>query len=43
MKIQSLYAVSRARYTRSLQEAKKDIVEKKEEIAKLEEFGAPIL
>lgn len=43
VKLQSLYAVSRARYTRSLQEAKKDIVEKKEEIAKLEEFGAPIL
>jgi hypothetical protein len=41
--ISSLYHVSRAKYARSLAEARAAVVEKKETISKLEEFGAPIL
>lgn len=41
--IASLYQVSRTRYARTLTEARAAVVEKKWEIAKLEEFGAPIL
>ncbi len=41
--ITSLYHVSRAKYARSLAEARAAVVEKKETISKLEEFGAPIL
>jgi hypothetical protein len=38
-----LYQISRAKYARSLAEARAAVVEKKETMAKLEEFGAPIL
>jgi hypothetical protein len=41
--IASLYTLSRKRYARSLAEARQAVVEKKETISKLEEFGAPIL
>lgn len=41
--IMSLYAISRKWYARSLAEARAAVIEKKETISKLEEFGAPIL
>ena len=41
--IANLYQVSRAKYSRPLAEARQAVVEKKETISKLEEFGAPIL
>ncbi len=42
-KISILYNSSRRSYARSLAEARQAVVEKKETISKLEEFGAPIL
>ncbi len=41
--VEQLYQISRARYARPLKEARQAVVEKKETIARLEEFGAPIL
>jgi hypothetical protein len=41
--IASLYHISRGKYARTLTEARAAVVEKKWEISKLEEFGAPIL
>ncbi len=41
--VASLYTASRAKYTRSLKEVQKAVIEKQETISKLEEFGAPIL
>jgi hypothetical protein len=38
-----LYSISRKKYARSLEEARQAVVEKKETLSKLEEFGAPIL
>ena len=42
-KMSILYNSSRKNYARSLAEARAAVVEKKEAISKLEEFGAPIL
>lgn len=41
--IESLYQISRSKYTRSLREARRDIVEKKSEIEKIDNFAVPIL
>ena len=41
--IENLYQISRSKYTRSLKEARKDIVEKKSEIEKIDNFAVPIL
>ncbi len=41
--LKSLYTLSRRKYARSLAEARQAVVEKRETLSKLEEFGAPIL